>query len=79
MQTHLSCFNSKNDLSYTVRQVNFSNSLNKEKTTVDLTDNDSLELHGTCSNIASRLSNKFSFFFGKLQERRTKISVKQEK
>lgn len=59
MQTHLSCFNSKNDLSYTVRKVNFTNSLNKEETAVGLSNNNSLELHGTCSNIASRLSNNF--------------------
>lgn len=66
MQTHLSCFNSKNDLSYTVRKVNFTNSLNKEETAVGLSNNNSLSY--TELVVILLPGYQTIFFVGKLQE-----------
>ena len=58
--TSISCFRIKKNPSYTTRKFNFSYNLNEEAV-IELTDNNSLESQEAYSNIASRLSNKFSF------------------
>jgi hypothetical protein len=60
IQEYLSCFKYKKII-YTTRKIKSFSDFNKEKTSVDVADNNSLESLEAYNNTTSRLSNKFSF------------------
>lgn len=60
IQKYLSCFKYKK-ITYTTRKIKSFSSFNKEKTAVDLADNNSPESLEAYNSTTSRLSNKFSF------------------